>query len=59
MEIASGYSVRFATRMGVIDKDRTPAPRPPVLLRPVLLAGFVLVLAGVVDGLIALIKAMA
>jgi hypothetical protein len=45
--------------MGVIDKDRTTAPRPPVLLRPVLLAGFVLVLAGVVDGLIALIKAMA
>ena len=59
MEIASGYSVRFATRMGVIDNDRTPAPRSTVLLRPVLLAGFVLVLAGVVEGLIALIKAMA
>jgi hypothetical protein len=45
--------------MGVIDKDRAPAPRPPVLLRPVLLAGLVLVLAGVVEGLIALIEAMA
>lgn len=40
------------------EEGRTQAPRPQPLLRPVLLAAIVLILAGVVEGLIALVEAI-